>query len=111
MEENASIGGKSLQPVSGSVAARGQRQPVSRPAAARSARDRLTAQQLQIAKLAAEGLSNREIGQRLYVFHRTISTHLYRIYHKLGITSRGELRRRLMLKEEPDDLRGRVRGT
>lgn len=45
----------------------------------------------QIAKLAAEGLSNREIGQRLYVSHRTISTHLYRIFPKLGVTARGEL--------------------
>jgi DNA-binding CsgD family transcriptional regulator len=55
------------------------------------ARDQLTAQELQIAQLAAEGLSNREIGQRLYLSPRTISTHLYRVFPKLGITSRGEL--------------------
>jgi ATP/maltotriose-dependent transcriptional regulator MalT len=55
------------------------------------ARDELTAQELQIAQLAAEGLSNREIGQRLFLSHRTISTHLYRVFPKLGITSRGEL--------------------
>jgi DNA-binding CsgD family transcriptional regulator len=55
------------------------------------ARDQLTAQELQIAQLAAEGLSNREIGQRLYLSHRTIGTHLYRIFPKLGITARGEL--------------------
>jgi DNA-binding CsgD family transcriptional regulator len=55
------------------------------------ARDQLTAQELQIAQLAAEGLSNREIGQRLYLSHRTISTHLYRVFPKLGITSRAEL--------------------
>jgi DNA-binding CsgD family transcriptional regulator len=55
------------------------------------ARDELTAQELQIAQLAAEGLSNRDIGQRLYLSHRTISTHLYRVFPKLGITSRGEL--------------------
>ena len=54
-------------------------------------RDQLTPQELQIAQLAAEGLSNREIGQRLYLSHRTISTHLYRVFPKLGITSRGEL--------------------
>ncbi len=58
---------------------------------ASEARDQLTAQELQIAQLAAEGLSNREIGQRLYLSHRTISTHLYRVFPKLGITSRGEL--------------------
>jgi DNA-binding CsgD family transcriptional regulator len=55
------------------------------------ARDQLTAQELQIAQLAAEGLSNREIDQRLYLSHRTISTHLYRVFPKLGIASRGEL--------------------
>jgi ATP/maltotriose-dependent transcriptional regulator MalT len=55
------------------------------------ARDQLTGQELQIAQLAAEGLSNREIGQRLYLSHRTISTHLYRVFPKLGITSRAEL--------------------
>ena len=55
------------------------------------ARDQLTAQELQIAQLAAEGLSNREIGQRLFLSHRTISTHLYRAFPKLGITSRAEL--------------------
>ena len=55
------------------------------------ARDQLTAQELQIAQLAARGLSNREIGQQLFVSHRTVGTHLYRIYPKLGISSRGEL--------------------
>ena len=56
------------------------------------ARDELTAQELQIAQLARTGLSNREIGQRLFLSHRTISTHLYRVFPKLGITSRGQLR-------------------
>ncbi len=56
-----------------------------------AARDQLTAQELQIAQLAAQGLSNRDIAQRLYLSHRTISTHLYRLFPKLGITSRGEL--------------------
>jgi DNA-binding CsgD family transcriptional regulator len=55
------------------------------------ARDQLTAQELQIARLAAGGLSNREIGQRLFLSHRTVSTHLYRTFPKLGITSRAEL--------------------
>jgi DNA-binding NarL/FixJ family response regulator len=56
------------------------------------ARDHLTAQEQQIAQLAAEGLTNREIGQRLYLSHRTIATHLYRIFPKLGVTSRGQIR-------------------
>jgi ATP/maltotriose-dependent transcriptional regulator MalT len=56
------------------------------------ARDRLTAQELQIAQLAAAGLSNREIGERLFLSHRTIGSHLYRIFPKLGITARAQLR-------------------
>jgi len=43
-------------------------------------------------QLAAEGLTNREIGQRLYLSHRTVSSHLHRIFPKLGIASRSELR-------------------
>jgi len=55
------------------------------------ARDRLTAQELQIAELAAAGLSNREIGERLFLSHRTIGSHLYRIFPKLGIAARSQL--------------------
>jgi DNA-binding CsgD family transcriptional regulator len=51
----------------------------------------LTEQEQQIAHLAAEGLSNREIAQRLYMSHRTVGAHLYRIFPKLGITSRTQL--------------------
>jgi DNA-binding NarL/FixJ family response regulator len=52
-----------------------------------------SAQELSIARLAAEGLTNREIGQRLYLSHRTVGTHLHRIYPKLGVSSRAELGR------------------
>lgn len=52
----------------------------------------LTPQELEIARLAASGLTNREIGQQLYLSHRTIGSHLYRTFPKLGITSRAELR-------------------
>jgi DNA-binding CsgD family transcriptional regulator len=54
--------------------------------------DQLTPQELQIVELAAEGLTNREIGQRLYLSHRTIETHLYRVFPKIGITSRAQLK-------------------
>ena len=54
-------------------------------------RERLSPQELQIAQMAAEGLSNREIGQRLYLSHRTVGSHLYRIFPKLGITARAQL--------------------
>jgi DNA-binding NarL/FixJ family response regulator len=58
-------------------------------------RDRLTPQELQIGRLAAEGLSNREIGERLFLSPRTIGSHLYRIFPKLGISSRQDLRQAL----------------
>jgi DNA-binding CsgD family transcriptional regulator len=58
----------------------------------RDARDRLTAQELQIARFAAQGLSNREIGERMFLSHRTVGSHLYRIFPKLEITSRAQLR-------------------
>jgi DNA-binding CsgD family transcriptional regulator len=54
-------------------------------------RGELTPQELQIASLAAEGLSNRAIGQQLYLSHRTVAYHLHRIFPKLGITSRSQL--------------------
>ncbi|MGY1883891.1 AAA family ATPase [Blastococcus sp. SYSU DS0753] len=52
----------------------------------------LTAQELQIARLAASGLTNKAIADRVYLSHRTIGAHLYRIYPKVGVTSRGQLR-------------------
>ncbi|MEV6507547.1 AAA family ATPase [Streptomyces sp. NPDC051642] len=51
----------------------------------------LSPQETLIARLAAEGLSNREIAERLYLSHRTVAAHLYRAFPKLGITSRSEL--------------------
>lgn len=55
------------------------------------ARDQLTPQELQIAQMAAEGLTNREIAQQLYLSHRTVGSHLYRLFPKLGISSRAQL--------------------
>lgn len=60
--------------------------PVSRAASV------LTAQELQIARLAASGLTNKEIAARLYLSPRTVSGHLYRIFPKLGITTRAAIR-------------------
>ncbi|TDD46966.1 helix-turn-helix transcriptional regulator [Nonomuraea terrae] len=59
------------------------------------AREKLTPHELGIAQLAAEGLTNREIGQRLYLSHRTVGTHLHRIFPKLGVSSRADLARML----------------
>jgi DNA-binding NarL/FixJ family response regulator len=41
--------------------------------------------------MAARGLSNREIAQQLYLSHRTVESHLYRVFPKLGVTSRAQL--------------------
>lgn len=53
----------------------------------------LTAQELRVAQLAAEGLTNREIAARLLISHRTVGHHLGSVYPKLGVTSRAELAR------------------
>ena len=52
----------------------------------------LTAQEHQVAALAAAGLTNKQIGERLYLSHRTVAAHLYQIFPRLGITSRAALR-------------------
>ncbi|MFI0241364.1 AAA family ATPase [Streptomyces sp. NPDC016845] len=52
----------------------------------------LTWQERRIADLAASGLTNKEIGQRMHLSPRTVSSHLYRVFPKLGISSRAALR-------------------
>jgi DNA-binding CsgD family transcriptional regulator len=52
----------------------------------------LTTQEREIAQLAASGLTNKQIGEKLFLSHRTVGTHLYRVFPKLGITSRAALR-------------------
>ncbi|MEU4726315.1 AAA family ATPase [Nonomuraea dietziae] len=52
----------------------------------------LSPQELEVSRLAATGLSNREIADRLHLSPRTVGSHLYRAFPKLGITARAELR-------------------
>jgi DNA-binding NarL/FixJ family response regulator len=55
--------------------------------------DSLTECERRVADLVARGHSNREIGEQLYMSHRTVGSHLYRIFPKLGLRSRVELAR------------------
>jgi DNA-binding CsgD family transcriptional regulator len=56
---------------------------------------RLTAQEAQIAQMASGGLSNPEIGARLFISPRTVQYHLRKVFVKLGISSRNQLQRAL----------------
>jgi DNA-binding CsgD family transcriptional regulator len=75
----------------GLAAASGARR--ARPPRIPSVGDALTEQEAQIARLARAGLSNPEIGTRLFISARTVQYHLGKVFTKLGISSRSQLDR------------------
>jgi DNA-binding CsgD family transcriptional regulator/tetratricopeptide (TPR) repeat protein len=85
-------------------AARARRELLATGATARprtvAASNDLTPQETQIARLAVEGRSNPEIASELFISPRTVEYHLSKVYTKLGVGSRRELRRSLPLSEQ-----------
>ncbi|MFC0042253.1 helix-turn-helix transcriptional regulator [Actinomadura rayongensis] len=61
----------------------------------------LTAREEEVAALAAAGLTNRQIGEKLFLSPRTVGAHLYRIFPKLGVATRAALRDALAARSEP----------
>jgi DNA-binding CsgD family transcriptional regulator len=76
--------------------ATGLAKPLAEPPQAES----LTPQELEIARLAETGMTNKQIGLQLHMSPRTVGTHLYRVFPKLGIASRAALRDALNRQEE-----------
>ncbi|WP_329428225.1 AAA family ATPase [Streptosporangium sp. NBC_01495] len=81
----------------GELRAAGESGQAPRPAVL----DALTPQELRIADLVADGSSSKQIAARLFLSPRTVEYHLYKIYPKLGIGSRTELARLVVLQKAP----------
>jgi DNA-binding CsgD family transcriptional regulator len=79
--------------------ATGEASRESRPGA------RLTPQEWQIAKMAAAGLTNREIGEQLLISRRTVGSHLYHLFPKLAVSTRSQLAAALSAAERGNSYR------
>jgi len=82
------------------LAATGIRPVSARPRAALT--DALTPQELQIARMVADGLNNSEAAAAMFLSRKTVETHLTRVYRKLGIRSRTDLTRILTAESVMD---------
>jgi DNA-binding CsgD family transcriptional regulator len=103
LEEGRGLLEEALQTYEGAGAARdvaranaalralGIRRRRGRRRKAMSGWESLTESELRVAKLAAEGLTNRQIGERLFVSRRTVETHLKHIFQKLHLSTRAQL--------------------
>ncbi|MEY2437181.1 MAG: hypothetical protein QOF97_2017, partial [Acidimicrobiaceae bacterium] len=67
------------------------RRPRSQRTSARTGWDSLTPTEIAVVRLVAEGMTNPEIGRRLFISHHTVGTHLKHVFGKLGVSSRVEL--------------------
>ena len=83
------------------LAAAGEASQESRP----PTRSTLTPQEWQIAQLAAAGMTNSEIGEQLLISRRTVGSHLYHLFPKLGVTARSQLAGALAAAEPTADQR------
>jgi DNA-binding CsgD family transcriptional regulator len=63
----------------------------------------LTTSELAVARMAAEGLTNPQIGDRLFISRRTVATHLASVFRKLGITNRVQLAAEVTRRATPRD--------
>ncbi len=64
----------------------------TKPRAGDNVLDRLTPQEFEIVTLAASGMTNKQIAERLFLSHRTVGGHLHRAFPKLGVSTRAALR-------------------
>jgi DNA-binding NarL/FixJ family response regulator len=71
------------------------RDELARVGPRRRSPDELTATELHVAELAAEGMTNREVAKAAFMSAKTVEAHLARVYRKLGINSRAELGARM----------------
>jgi len=71
----------------------------TKPLAGDNVLDRLTPQEREIVRLAAAGLTNKQIAERLFVSHRTVGGHLHRAFPKLGVATRAALRDALVPRQ------------